>query len=321
MTGSELGTQQSGEAQVRRYTVSTADGVGLAVEERGPVDAEYTVFLDHGLCLSQVSWDPQKKLLERQFGDQVRTVSFDHRGHGRSDSAPMSTYTIEQLGRDHAAVVEAAGVRGLSTMVGHSMGAMALMEYLRLPARQRPVNPDGLVLVATAAGQLAERGLGRLLGLPLIGVVADVLAHTPHRGGDRAVRSLVRPVCRTVTRVCGLCEAERDTLTACMADAVYSTPLTTAVGFLPSLKRFDARSVLPTIQARTVVLSGGADVLTPVAHARELAGAIPGATHRHIAAAGHMLLHEATHAVTDAIGQAIAAESARHGELIAGVAS
>lgn len=321
MTVTELRAQQSGETQVRRYTVTTADGFGLAVEERGPADADHTVFLDHGLCLSQVSWDPQKKLLARRFGDQVRIVSFDHRGHGHSDSAPMSTYTIEQLGRDHATVVEAAGVRGPSTMVGHSMGAMALLEYMRLPARQRPVDPDGLVLVATAAGRLAERGLGRLLGLPLIGVVADVLAHTPHRGGDKAVRTLVRPVCRTMTRVCGLCEAERDTLTACMADAVYSTPLTTAVGFLPSLKRFDAHNVLPTIQARAVVLSGGTDVLTPVAHARELAAGIPGAAHRHIAAAGHMLLHEAPHAVADAIGQVIAADSARHGELIAGVAS
>jgi hypothetical protein len=34
--------------------------------------------------------------------------------------------------------------------------------------------------------------------------------------------------------------------------------------------------------------------------ARDLAAAIPGATHLHLPMAGHMLLHEAPHAVTDA---------------------
>jgi pimeloyl-ACP methyl ester carboxylesterase len=186
------------------------------------------------------------------------------------------------------------------------MGAMSLLEYQRLPAGQRPVEPDALVLVGTAAGRLAQRGVGRLLGVPLIGLVADVVGHTPHRGGDRAVRTLVRPVCRTMTRVCGLCDAERDTLTATVADAVYSTPLSTAVGFLRSLKTFDAYDVLASIQARTIVVSGGADLLTPDAHARDLVAGIPGATHCYLPAAGHMLLHEAPHAVTDEIARTVA---------------
>lgn len=296
--------QCSGTA-VRRYMVTTADGVGLAVEEHGRADAEHTVVLAHGLCLSQVSWLPQIRLLQRRLGEQVRIVSYDHRGHGHSDSADMASYTIGQLGRDHAAVLDAAGVVGPSTLVGHSMGAMALLEYLRLPARQRPVDPAALVLVATAAGRLAERGIGRLLGVPLIAMVAEAVGHAPHRGGDKAVRTLVRPVCRTMTRVCGLCDAERDTLTAAVADAVYSTPLSTAVGFLRSLRTFDAYSVLPSIQARTVVLSGGTDLLTPLSHARDLVDGIPGATHRHLPAAGHMLLHEAPHAVTAEIARTI----------------
>lgn len=191
------------------------------------------------------------------------------------------------------------------------MGAMALLEYLRLPASWRPVDPDALVLVGTAAGRLAERGAGRLLGLPLLGALAEVVEHTHH--GDRAVRALVRPVCRSVGRVCGLCDADRDTLTATVANAVYTTPLTTAVGFLPSLKSYDAYGVLPTITARTTVISGGADLLTPPAHARDLADGIDGATHRHLPAAGHMLLHEAPHVVANEIARTITiATSASH---------
>lgn len=295
----------AGCGAVRRHTVITSDGVGLAVEERGPLQAEHTVVMVHGFCLSQLSWAPQIRLLRRRFGDRVRIVSYDHRGHGRSDSADMASYTIEQLARDLAAVLDAVAVAGRCTLVGHSMGAMTLLAYHGLPAGARPVDPDALVLVATAAGRLAQLGVGRLLGLPLIGVLADVVAHTPHCGGDKALRTLVRPVCRTVTRVCGFCDAERETLTSVCADAVYSTPLTTAVGFLPALKRFDAYAVLGSIAARTTVINGGADVLTPPAHAHDLVAGIPGATHRHIPAAGHMLLHEAPHTVTAEIARTI----------------
>ncbi|MGB8402623.1 MAG: alpha/beta hydrolase [Mycobacterium sp.] len=299
--------------RVRRYTVAADDGIGLAVEDRGPVNAEVNILLCHGWCLSQLSWAPEIPLLEKQFGGRVRIVSFDHRGHGHSDPADMDSYTVEQLGDDVAAVLRAADLRGSTTVVGHSMGAMALLEFLRRPADQRPVDPDGLVLTATAAGHLADHGVGRLLGLPFINLLADMLGH-PHHGGDKAVRALVRPVCRTMTRVCGLCEADRDTLTATVANAVYSTPLSTAAGFLPSLKRFDAYSVLASIYARTVVISGGTDVFTPVALARDLVSGIGGAVHRHLPAAGHMLLHEAPRVVAEEIGRtALAGRRSRVG--------
>ncbi|EUA17273.1 putative alpha/beta hydrolase [Mycobacterium xenopi 3993] len=44
--------------------------------------------------------------------------------------------------------------------MGHSLGGMTALAYLGRPACDRPVEPKGLVLVATAAGRLAERGWG-----------------------------------------------------------------------------------------------------------------------------------------------------------------
>ncbi|MEE3755245.1 alpha/beta fold hydrolase [Mycobacterium intracellulare] len=300
------------EAKVRRYTVAADDGIGLAVEDVGPEDADYAVLLSHGWCLGKFSWDKPKRLLNSRFGDQLRILAFDHRGHGHSDPADVGSYTVEQLGSDVAAVLRAAGVRGAVSLVGHSLGAMALLEYLRLPADQRPVDPQGLVLVSTAAGHLADHGVGRLLGVPFLGVLAEVLGH-PHHGGDKAARALVRPICRAMTRVCGLCEADRNTLIATVANAVYSTPLSTAAGFLPTLKRFDAYSVLASIHARTVVLSGGADLFTPAPLARDLVAGIAGARHRHLPAAGHMLLHEAPHVVVDEIARTIPVPAVRVG--------
>ena len=59
--------------------------------------------------------------------------------------------------------------------------------------------------------------------------------------------------------------------------------------------------MLPTISAATTVISGSADILTPPVHGEEMAAAIPGATHLHLAHGGHMLLHEACNTVSDAI--------------------
>ena len=87
---------------------------------------------------------------------------------------------------------------------------------------------------------------------------------------------------------------------------VATASLDTAVGFLPGLRSYDQTSTLASIRAQTTILSGGVDLLTPPSHSRDLASAIPGAAHEHLPTAGHMLLQEATHAVTDAISRTIA---------------
>ncbi|BCI84678.1 hypothetical protein MTY66_63030 (plasmid) [Mycolicibacterium sp. TY66] len=108
-----------------------------------------------------------------------------------------------------------------------------------------------------------------------------------------------------MTRACGLCQTDRETVTATVAHAVYSTPLSTAAGFLPSLKRFDAYNVLESIHTPTVVISGGTDMFTPAALAHDLVAGIAGARHRHLPTAGHMLLHEAPRVVADEIARTI----------------
>ena len=111
-------------------------------------------------------------------------------------------------------------------------------------------------------------------------------------------------MCATLTLPSG--GRARSTLATLFTTALAATTsLDTAVGFLPGLRSFNQTSTLGSVRAETIVLSGGADLLTPPAHAHEIAAAIPGATHRHLPMAGHMLLHEAAHAVTDAISRTI----------------
>jgi len=280
--------------------VRTSDGVRLAVCDTGPRSAEHTVVFLHGLCLNQASWERQITYLLRRYGRSVRVISYDHRGHGRSAAAPMNTYRIDQLADDLAQVLAALDVTGRLTLVGHSMGGMTALAYLARPSAQRPVEPQGLVLVATAAGKLAERGLGRLLATPAPAALIGLIDHTP----QYALHAVMGSVCATLSRWRG--HGHSATLAAVTVAALTTTPVATAVGFLPSLRAYNQYATLPSVHARTVVISGGADPLTPRSHAADLTAAIRGAEHVHVPYAGHMLTEQAPHVINDAIRRTIA---------------
>jgi len=289
---------------IHRYcsevSVMTRDGVRLAGRDYGSRRAEHTVVFLHGFCLTDGSWSHQIDYLLRRYGEHVRVISYDHRGHGSSSGAPISTYRIEQLASDLADVLVALKVSGSVTLVGHSMGGMVALTYLGQPAEDRPVDPQALVLVATAAGGLAERGLGRLLATPATATLVGLIDHTP----EQALRVLARPMCATLGRWYGYGRAQRATLISVAAEALTTTPVSTAVGFLPSLRSYDQYRTLGSVRARTIVISGGADVLIPPAHSRELAAGIAGATQVHLPYAGHMLAQQAPHVISDAIERA-----------------
>jgi pimeloyl-ACP methyl ester carboxylesterase len=286
-------------------SVMTDDGVLLAVHDCGSPTAPRTVVFLHGFCLTCASWAGQIAYLSRRYGDSVRVISYDHRGHGRSGPAPMSTYRIDRLAEDLAQVLVAAQVGGQVTLVGHSMGGMTALAYLGRP--DRPVAPHGLVLVATAAGKLAQRGLGRLLNTPATAALPGLIEHTP----DRVVGAMIEPVRATLGRWRG--GPHSATLAAVAVSALTTTPVSTAVGFLPSLRAYDQYTALPEIRARTVVVSGGMDLLIPPVHARDLATGIQGAQHVHLPAAGHMLPQEVPHVLNDAICSAMAIEHCQDG--------
>ncbi|MDH6245570.1 alpha/beta hydrolase [Mycobacterium sp. OTB74] len=281
-------------------TVTTSDGVSLSVREYGSRDPAHTVVLLHGLCLAKGSWTIPIDHLLHQYGDSIRIISYDHRGHGDSAAAPMHTYHIDRLAADLADLLAALGVAGPLTLAGHSMGGMVALAYLGRPADQRPVQPDGLILVATAAGKLTGRGLGRLLATPATDVLYELARHVP-RAAERAFRALARPACGVLVRIGGYGTASWDVRVAMSVATINATPVATKAGFLRALRDYDQYQTLSSITAATVVISGGADRLTPPSHAHDLAVGIPGAVRVHRPAASHMLLDEAPHEISNAI--------------------
>lgn len=281
--------------------VCTRDGVQIAAYDSGPPDAARTIVLLHGLCLSSQSWSAIVDLLSAGLGESVRIICYDHRGHGRSGQAAAASYNVDQLADDLGDVITGLGVSGSLTLAGHSLGGIVALTYCARARRRQPVRPDGLVLVATAAGQLAQRGLGRLLATPAPDLLAWLVGHAPAAAVDHGVRVVARPACELLARWGGIDAAQRQVLGQMCANALTSTALSTAAGFLSQLRSFDQTSALGQIRACTVVLSGGVDFVTPLGHAEQLVAGIQGAQHRHFPRAGHMLLQQAPREVADAI--------------------
>lgn len=114
---------------------------GLAVDFAG--DREKPVlFIQHGGPGADHSYfrpwlDP--------LGEVAQVVFIDHRGTGFSSSAPLETYTIEQIADDIEALRHHLGL-GKIMFLGHSFGGMVGQVY----AQRHPASLSKLILSHTA---------------------------------------------------------------------------------------------------------------------------------------------------------------------------
>jgi 3-oxoadipate enol-lactonase len=129
-----VGTTQ----QITRVEVEP--GIRLAVEDAGDPNKP-ALLLSTSLAADMTMWDE----IVARTADQFRIVRYDARGHGRSD-VPAGSYTIEQLGRDALAIMDALDIRR-AVFCGLSLGGLTGM-WLGATHGERF---DGLVLANTAA--------------------------------------------------------------------------------------------------------------------------------------------------------------------------
>lgn len=90
-------------------------GIGIQIEDHGG-SGEAIVFIHHGGSNLRM-WDPVLPFL----ADNYRCITFDLRGHGRSD-APTEGYHIDELAADVVGVLEVLGI-DQTHIVGSSIGA------------------------------------------------------------------------------------------------------------------------------------------------------------------------------------------------------
>ncbi|MEV8032732.1 alpha/beta hydrolase [Streptomyces sp. NPDC086182] len=267
--------------------------------------APVTVVFSHGYCLNQDSWHFQRAALR----GVVRTVHWDQRSHGRSgrgvaqleDRTPV---TIDQLGRDLLAVIEAAVPEGPIVLVGHSMGGMtvmALADHFPELIRDRVV---AVALVGTSSGRLGEVNFG----LPVAGVAAvrrvlpGVLKALGQQAalverGRRATADLFAGVIKRYSF------ASRDVDPAIERFAermIEGTPIDVVAEFYPAFTEHDKTAALARFTEMPVlVLAGVKDLVTPSEHSEAIADLLPDAELVLVPDAGHLVMLEHPEVVID----------------------
>ena len=274
--------------------------------------APVTVVFSHGYCLNQDSWHFQRAALR----GVVRTVHWDQRSHGRSargvaqarDGAPV---TIEELGRDLKAVIDAAVPEGPIVLVGHSMGGMTVMALAdAFPdlVRERVV---GVALVGTSSGRLGEVNFG----LPVAGVnaVRRVLPGVLKALGQRAElvekgRRATADLFAGIIKRYSFATRDVDPAVARFAERmIESTPIDVVAEYYPAFTDHDKTEALAHFAGLPVlVLAGVRDLVTPSEHSEAVAGLLPDAELVLVPDAGHLVMLEHPELVTDRLADLLA---------------
>ena len=224
------------------------DGARIWYTIDGRDDAP-AVLLLHSLGTSHVLWDEQLLALV----DRFRLIRYDTRGHGKS-TAPPGEFTIEQLGGDALAVLDAAAA-DKAAVCGVSIGG----------------------LTSIWLGQHAAHRVSRL-------VLANTAARigTPEQWSERI--RFVRENGMEITAEQAMprwftdeFRAKHPEVVARFLAIARSCPIESYLGACAALRDTDLRRDLHRVIAPTLVVAGSKDVSTTVADGAYLRDNIPSA--------------------------------------------
>ena len=268
----------------RRSAVRAADGTALWSRTFGPEDAPTIVFV-HGWTCAAEFWKLQVAALQ----GERRIVTFDLRGHGQSERPSAGDYSIQTFARDLNAVLEAmvpAGERAL--LVGHSLGAMAIVAWAGAHPAQVDDRISAAVLVNTGVGDLISESL-------VIEGIPDGFDRLRRLTGESVLRArsptptISTPVTNRLIRRYVVGPEASPAQVAFCEQLVLSCPADVRGAVGGTLSRLDLKGALAQLQVPTLLISGERDRLTPPAHAELMAGLLPDVLDLvEISRSGHM---------------------------------
>lgn len=278
--GLEFGSVRSAD-----QTVHSTDGVAINVEvDDGP--AGPTVVFVHGWVCTLDAWHYQRAALR----GKARMVLMDQRSHGKSERSFGHNSSIRQLGEDLRVVLEEFVPTGDIVLVGHSMGGMTIMALAAEHPELFGDRVKGVVLCSTSAGSLVK-------GSPALRFVRPLMARaSPLLDLGRSFNSY------SVVRRWAVGPHGQERHIDMTNEMILQAPTSTLIDFYPNFITLDLYGALDAVgKAKTVVVCGTKDLLTPITHARRLADEIPGASLVAVEDAGHMVIFENHDRVTEVI--------------------
>lgn len=233
------------------------NGIDLNVEEHG---AGAPLVLVHGLGANLRTWDDEVS----HFSSRFRVITYDVRGHGRS-TRPDS-YSLDDHIEDLHALIDKLSSRPVA-LVGTSMGSYIAQGM----ASRYPSRVEKLALVVPKSHGTTSSS-ARVLAAH-----ADEIALLSHR--DRMVFLLNLAFApQTPANV-----RER-VISAELSSLLDEAAMQAASN---ALAGFDLRGELPHVTAKSLVISGGHDVLNPPEDGRACAQLIPRCEYVVFDGAGH----------------------------------
>ncbi|MFD7588223.1 alpha/beta fold hydrolase [Kitasatospora sp. NPDC059811] len=295
-----------GSLRGRPRTVAAPDGTELYVEldgtgpepDGGTSGAEpLTVLFCHGYCLNQDSWHFQRAALR----EGLRLVFWDQRSHGRSERSRSflagEPASIDQLGGDLKAVIDAVAPTGPLVLVGHSMGGMTVMALADQHPELFRERVAGVALIGTLAGDWNEVSLGLpSAGAKLFKKVAPGVMRLLGRQVElvEASRRLGADVAAVFYRRFSFGGRDVDPGVVRFAEQLLdATPIDVVAEFYPVFAAHEKYAALAALSGLpTLVLAGTKDLLTPSAHSEAMAERLPGAELVLVEGAGHLVMLE-----------------------------
>ena len=236
---------------------------GLAIYDNGARGKTPVVFI-HGFPFDHTMWEPQIRAL----GDTHRVISYDVRGHGKSESGD-GQYTIELFVDD----------------------LMEILSHLRL----EPVVLCGLSMGGYIALRAVERHADRFKGLVLCDTKAEAdsnEAKIKRAGTVRAIKKDgVEPFAKEFIKSV-LTEKTLQTnpkLVESTLNMIRGNKALCICGALLALAaRTDTTASLVKMNLPTLILVGGEDKLTPPSVSEAMSKSLPHAEMHVIPAAAHL---------------------------------
>lgn len=243
----------------------------LACTIEGPKDAP-VLLLSNSLGTTRDLWTPQIAA----FAGAFRVVRYDTRGHGQS-VAPAGDYTLDRLGADALAVLDAVGA-ARAHVCGVSLGGLIAM-WLGIHA---PARVDRIIVGNTAAKigtrETWETRVNVVQTRGMAAVAEASLARWFTDGFRERQPAAVRGI----------------------QEMVAGCPAQGYIGGCGALREADLRDAIGGIAAPTLVITGTHDPVTPPADAQFLGAGIANASVLLLDAA-HLSNVEQAAAFTDAV--------------------
>lgn len=265
-----------------KYAKSSDVHIAYRIFSGGPHDI---VLVPGTISHLEHLWEvPTNKYLIQRLTSFARVIVFDKRGQGLSDR--IGEQTLDERVQDLAAVIDAAGSRRPIIYGWSEAGPMSMMFAARHPQRT-----SALVLYGTYASMKAppwsvtrdnfEKFCAALEKHWGEGVLLRLNA--PSRAKDKALLEWFGRI-------------ERES----------SSPAS-VLALMRGNYENDARPVLSSIKAPTLVLHRAGDAMTPVAAGRYVAERIAGAEYHELPGNDHLVLdHETQDLIADLIEQFVA---------------